>query len=131
MAGSFEEIAWADPEGGGYLVAGKSATSYEYNIAYGLYVSRLEFLFQVSYWGGRNFRGGLVLDFLVYTAPLPTPVWVNGGYWHGQKREKQDAMQQQRLWIELAGIVNRPVIFWDDDCNTLDAAVSAVRRELK
>ena len=54
----------------------------EYWCALALYRLKLRFDFQKHVMGGRSGRGGQVIDFWVYTAPKPTPIYIQGDYWH-------------------------------------------------
>jgi len=71
----------------------------------------------------------MVVDFLALTHPLSTPIWVNGGFWHKGKRAVEDEYQQNLLAWAKRGELNDPVVLWDQDCNTKEAALSAIRRE--
>ena len=113
-----------------YQVQGKSATSYEYNVAKALETVDLPYMFQYQLFGGRARRGGIVLDFLVFTRPLSTPVFVNGGYWHSGQKRSEDELEQNLVFYYAKGEFQKPVIFWDEDCKTEEAALNAVRREL-
>jgi hypothetical protein len=110
-------------------VRGKRATSYEYNFASALDRYELGYLFQVSYWGGRSMRGGLVLDFLVFTQPLYTPVWVNGDYWHRGGRAQEDFLQQALLDAFSQGQLAPAKTYWGKDCDSYEAAVATVRKD--
>jgi len=110
-------------------VQGKQASSYEYNVAWALEKTQIPYIFQFEFFGGRDVRGGLVVDFLALTHPLSTPIWVNGGFWHKGKRAAEDEYQQTLLFFVARGELNRPVVLWDQDCNTKEAALSAIRRE--
>ena len=118
------------PDTQAYTVRGKKASSYEYNFANALDYWRLDFLFQIDYWGGRSTLGGMVLDFLVYTVPLPTPVWVNGEYWHRLGRKQLDFLQQSLITVLFQGRVNPPLVLWGKDVGTFEDAKSTVRRKL-
>ena len=113
-----------------YEVKGKDASSYEYNFAMALDYYKLEFLFQVSYWGGRRFRGGMVLDFLVFTVPVPTPVWVNSDYWHSGRQKEVDFLQQILLSSVFRGRLRKALVLWGKDVGTYEDAKSTVRRKL-
>ena len=112
-----------------FTVQGKDATSYEYNVAWALDKVELPYMFQFILLGGKAVQGGMVVDFLVPTDPLSTPVWVNGGFWHQGKRAAEDSYQQAVLYFVARGELNRPVTLWDPDCVTKEAALSAIRRE--
>lgn len=114
-----------------YKVHNKNATSYEYFVSLALDAIGLDYTFQASYFGGRSVRGGVVVDFIVYTRPLPTPVWVNGEYWHKGKQASIDYYQQIVL-SQFSGVqFSRPVVFFGQDVNDPEKAMSAVRKEFR
>src|SRR5512145_3073504 len=92
-----QEPKKAKPEPVRYSVRGKRATSYEANVAAALDKFGISYLFQVDYWGGRTLAGGMVLDFLAFTVPLPTPIFVNGDYFHQGQRKAVDLFQAAQL----------------------------------
>lgn len=53
-------------------------------------------------------RGSTIVDFLVMTAPLPTPLFVDGEYWHSGVQAAQDEMVRARLFQAMAGRIARP-----------------------
>lgn len=112
-----------------YLVRGKKASSYEYNVAVALDKYGLGYLFQVSYWGGRRLRGGIILDFLVFTVPMPTPLWVNGDYFHkGGKQATIDYLQHILLDLATQGRWRPAVVLWGKDTETIEAADASVKK---
>jgi hypothetical protein len=113
-----------------YTIQGKEATSYEYNFGLALEYYKIEYLFQVWYWGGRTTLGGMVLDFLVFTNPLPTPVFINGEYAHSGKRQMIDFLQESMLNTGRAGEFNPVKVYWADDVVPYEAAQNTVRRDL-
>ena len=112
-----------------FTVQGKTATSYEWNFGWAFDKLKLLYIFQFVFFGGRSVRGGIVLDYLVLTNPLSTPVWLNGGIWHQGKRAAEDSYQQALLYFVARGELNRPITLWDPDLITKEAALSAARRE--
>jgi hypothetical protein len=114
---------------GQFAVRGKSASSYEYFFSLALDKFELTYLFQVSYWGGRTMRGGIVLDFLVFTQPLATPVWINGEYWHRAGRAQEDFLQQILLDVFSQGQLAPAKTYWGKDVEDFEAAVSTVRKD--
>ncbi len=113
-----------------YQIQGKEATSYEYNFGLALEHYKIDYLFQVWYWGGRTTLGGMVLDFLVFTQPRPTPVFINGKYAHSGERQKTDFLQQSMLNTGMAGEFNPVKVYWADDVVPYEAAQNTVRRDL-
>lgn len=128
FASTFEPVVVGVPSG--FTVQDKKATSYEYNVAWALDKLQIQYMFQFQFFGGRSVRGGIVVDFLALTNPLSTPIWVNGGFWHRGKRATEDSYQQALLYFVARGELNRPITLWDPDCNTKEAALSALQREL-
>lgn len=112
----------------GYRVQGSRASSYEYFFALALEKYGLGYMFQVDYFGGRRLRGGIVLDFLVFTVPFPTPVYINGEYWHGTERRDIDFIQQ--LMIRSMGGFNEGKEYWGQDVGTQELAEQTVRKDL-
>lgn len=109
-------------------IQGKSATTYEANVAMALTNLGFDYIFQFSISGGRRLRGGAVIDFYVITVPLPTPIFCNGDYWHSDP--DTELFQETFVNQALAGSANPVVILWGKDCSTYSAAVAAIRREL-
>ncbi len=116
------------PRTQGYTVQNQRASSYEYNVAQALETLGYQYLFQYEILGGRRLRGGHVLDFLVFTVPLSTAIFVNGDYWH-----KNSSLElQEKAFVEqtMRGMIHEVVVLWGKDCNTYSAALSAIRRML-
>jgi len=71
-------------------------------------------MYQVNYFGGKRLRGGQVLDFLVPTVPLSTPIYANGTYWHsGARQTQEDLFAQRTLYDKMRGAIREPLIIWD------------------
>ena len=85
------------------------------------------FDYQVPFRGGRV-QGGAVLDFVVQTEPLRTPVLLNGVAWHGQKKKENDDFIMQTLVQNSAGRYSEPVIVLDTEVPTYPAAQAWVLR---
>ena len=109
--------------GGPYYVQGISATSYEYNFAKALDFIGMTYYFQVQFNTGRRSSGGFVLDFLLNTTPLQTPVFIDEEYWH--KDAERDEWQEDLLTRMKTYNKSRRFIF--RDVGTPEAALSTVR----
>ena len=109
-----------------YQVKGVKASSYEYNFAMALDKFEIKYLFQVWYWGGRNIRGGQVLDFLVFR-PFPRPVQIFGEYWHKGQMASEDEFKLAELEKHFQQEV---LILWGPDVGTYDDAVKIVRNKI-
>jgi hypothetical protein len=106
------------------------ASKNEWNVAQALETVGLEFKFQLSVAGGRSLAFGIVLDFLVETVPLPTPVWVHGEYWHQGDRRARDLRHQDIVREYMQGGILEPVEIWGDESDTAPRALAAVRQKL-
>lgn len=100
------------------------ASKEEWRVGMALMKLKLSFQFQVSVNGGRSRRGGQVVDFVVY-GPFPTPVQVDGEYWHsGQLRPDERMMRAQ-----LEQVYQREVVvIWGSEATSVQAAVQVLRR---
>jgi hypothetical protein len=102
----------------------------EWRVARALDRLKLEYDYQKGIGGGRRVRGGQVVDFWVYTAPYPTPIFVQGEYWHNRKTEMADTLKFERVQRIYKGQVMPNVILRESDLETMDAAYQTVRRRL-
>ncbi len=110
-------------------VQGLKATAPEWRIAKALDRRGLKYRFRFSILGGRV-AGGAEIDFYVYTAPLPTPIQINGDYWHRLSRNYHDAMQQSKISSVLGSNANEILVIWEHDIPTADAAYRELRLSL-
>jgi len=110
-----------------YEVQGKKATSYEYNVALGLEQLGYEYTFQVNIFGGRMELGGIVLDFLVDTPPLLTPLWVNEEYFHSGADMEKDLLQQAQVEAEMGDQLNPAIVLWGWQTETPENALMWLR----
>lgn len=70
--------------------------------------------------GGRNFRGGQVIDFVV-NRPSPLPIEANGNYWH--RNAEIEYMATVEAW-NVYGV--EPVIIWGSEAATPEMAYQVV-----
>ena len=96
----------------------------EYFVALGLNKLGLQYEFQKEVFGGNRTRGGQTVDFWVFTAPNPTPLFVHGTYWHRESKNYEDEIKQQRLKKAFKSLINEPMIIWANKIkNSMDAYV--------
>ena len=104
----------------------------EYWVALALYKLKLDFVFQRSVLGGREVRGGHVVDFWVYTTPKPTIIMVEGDYWHYiAPRTYETILAIAELEAYYSGEINGVVEILTSEIPTPDIALQVVRRKLK
>lgn len=114
----------------GTILGQKPGSSYEWRLAQALTANGLTFQYQVSAFGGRSFRGGQVIDFLVDTKPLPTPVFADGEHWHEGQIARDDSYKRAFLNAEMAGAWNPWVSFFGPELHSVEAATRSVREKL-
>lgn len=88
-----------------------------------------DYQYQVGFFGGRRTRGGFIIDFIVETLPLPTPLFVHGQYWHGSKEQERDRIQMVLLTSTFGGQINQPVVLFGIDLPDQDACDQAILKE--
>ena len=108
------------------VVQGKSASDIELRVAISLTKFKWEYTFQYGVLGGRQRRGGTVIDFLVQTVPLPTPLYVMGEYWHGSKQAQKDELMMALLSSAFHGTMNEPEVLNGADLQTQEQSDEAV-----
>ena len=104
----------------------------EYWVALALYRLKLDFEFQYQLFGGRKYKGGQVIDFWVRTVPLPTPIFVQGWYFHYATAEKAAQSRLNLMYLEgrLRGLAMKPVEVLDIEMPTPEDAYQVVKRKL-
>lgn len=112
-----------------YEVQGERATLNEYNVAMALDSLKIGYIFQYAIDGGKRVRGGMVIDFVIQEPPKPTPLNVDGDYWHKGEREVEDRLQELSLASKawLAPLVR----VMGNETNTFEDALVAVKRVLR
>ena len=104
----------------------------EYWVALALYKLHVDFIFQYRLFGGRKYKGGQVVDFWVLTKPLPTPLLVQGYYFHYGTAERAAQSRANIMYLEsrLNGQAAKPVEVFDTEMPTPDDAYVVVKRKL-
>lgn len=114
------------------IIQGHAAGSQnEINVADALDELEMDYHYQYQI-GLPGIRGSQTIDFLVYTVPKPTPLFVHGRYWHTGRMGKkaEDELNAHELMTMTRNRWAEPVIIWDDECETVEDAVTAVRKVL-
>ena len=106
-----------------------STSKYENNYAQALEKYKWEFEYQVSLFGGRNVAGGTVVDFIVYSVPLPTPVYVGAEYWHTGERAEREKALDALIAARLRKYYQVPIRLGSIDVATPEDADRAVLRD--
>jgi hypothetical protein len=114
----------------GVLIQGKEATDIEYRVAVSLSKYKWNFEFQVPYLGGREIMGGQVVDFVVLTLPLPTPLWVQGEYWHETAVTDRDKLNREFMFAQMHGTFAPPIILWGIDLETQEESDETILKTL-
>jgi len=98
----------------------------EWRVAQALNKRDIDYIYQVEIDGGRNKRGGIVLDFLVYT-PFAQPVPVHGDYWHQDELSEEEKLELKRL-EEIYG--REPIILWEHELTDQTHADQTIAEKL-
>jgi hypothetical protein len=99
----------------------------EWRVANALWRLGIPFSYQVDFQGGAMVRGGQVIDFLVRTVPLPTPLYVQGTYWHPEKTRLEQVYKLQTVRRVTRGTYAMPKEVWDYDLKTMDQAYETLK----
>lgn len=111
-------------------VQGKAVESKEEaRVAVALGLIQLPFRYRFWAAGSEGIRGSVEVDFLVFTKPMPTPLFVQSTYWHGPGRGRGtvDKLQQARLRRIHTGWAD-PKEIWDYQIPTVWDAVTELSR---
>ena len=86
------------------------------------------YMYQYAINGGREMRGGVIIDFLVFS-PFARAVFVGaGGYWHGKQRELSDELAHA-LCAEMFGESN-VIDLLEEETSSEELAKRAVKEKL-
>lgn len=92
---------------------------------------KMDFEYQVPIMGGTSRRGGLVLDFLVYKAPLPVPINLQGAYWHSSAVSPYEPFEIAQIeeYAKVRGW-DRLVLLEEEETQTVESAVMAIKQKV-
>jgi hypothetical protein len=111
------------------LVDGRNPGSkYEWYTALALWGAGIDFQYQVPVFGGKAVVGGQVIDFLVNTLPLPTPLFVDGQHWHEGQLAAQDLFKRDYLDWNKKGVWEPHQSLFGPQVSSKEAAVESIRR---
>jgi len=99
----------------------------EWNVSQALDILKLTYEYQYTI-GGYGTLGSQRIDFLVHTPGMDTPLLVHGRYWH--TGEHEDQLDTMRIKQMMYYPVRDPVVVWEEDCQTIEAAVAYLRQNL-
>ena len=109
-----------------YIQGMKAGSQNEYNVSIALKIMRLSYEYQYII-GMFGTRGSQIIDFLVYTVPKPTPLFVHGEYWHKGKKAIEDQLKLSEIASTMHNLWFEPVIIWGEQCETVEDAVNNLR----
>jgi len=107
----------------------KKATAPEWRAGKALDKLGLTYAFQYSILGGRT-AGGQVIDFFIYTVPLPTPMNIQGEYWHRAAKNYRDTLKMNQANDLFNNSANQLVMAWERDLGSVDDAYATMKRLL-
>ena len=111
-------------------IHGKSVGSTnELNVALALDKLDIDYKYQYQF-GLPGVRGSQKIDFLAYTLPKPTPIFVHGEYWHTGKMATEDELKMIEIVSQMHNQWFEPVIIWGKDSETIDQAFNMLRKLL-
>ena len=101
----------------------------EWRVAKALWRFEIPFIYQFEIFDS-SVRGGIVLDFLVRTRPLSTPLEVYGRYWHRGERSSEERLRDAIIADYFRGKSLPLLIFFAADLQDQDMADAKVRRTI-
>lgn len=120
-----------EPEGG-HTIQGYGASAAEWEVYKALRALGWddEIQFQASVFGGRQFPGGQILDFVLHAGPASAVIDVRGLRYHGPQAGK--SARDRWREVQLAAMPNAPrvVVVWEDVAHSADRLRSLLLREL-
>jgi hypothetical protein len=114
-------ISLAPPEPVVRTLKGKVVGSEnEYNYGKGLERACWTYYFQYYHWFGTPFPGDIRPDFIVWSRPFYTPVFVDGLYWHSGSDAQDDILFRLQLDSEFATIFSPHISVSEEDTDSLE-----------
>lgn len=108
------------------LIQGRQPQSInEWNVYLALVRLHFEFTYQYPIDGGHALRGGQVLDFVLWSAPRPIALYIQGAYWHKGLMTTEDQLKQAR--VQKMGF--EVVDLEEAETETPELAYAAIRKK--
>jgi hypothetical protein len=101
----------------------------EYNVAMALEHFDLDYEYQY-FFGLARIKGFQIIDFLVKTDPKPTPLNVQGTYWHTGRYAKEEQIKISAVNSRMRNYWAEMVHIWENECEDIDSAIEAVGTKL-
>lgn len=104
----------------------------EWWVALALNKMKVGYTFQYSISGGKRRRGGQMIDFMVYTNPLPTPIAIQGKYWHAGTGERRAESELNMVKVDraLRGRARPVVQIWDYEITSPDKTLLVIKERV-
>jgi len=102
----------------------------EWRYAKGLDYLKIRYYYQYEVLQPSGIRGSQILDFLLKTAPLPTPVYIQS-YWHTGEREQESKFKIAALMAEYRGTFAEPIEVDGKQLNCVQDAIDMIQSEPK
>jgi len=102
----------------------------EYKITIAIETLGYEYWFQHWLWGGSTLRGGVIVDWVVFT-PTPTPLEYDGLHWHTGAASEEDNLQRIRVaqYFKVPEVIVITSLEVDSD-TPQDEVLAVVREKL-
>jgi hypothetical protein len=97
----------------------------EWRYAMALDYLKIRYYYQYEVLQRTGIRGGQRLDFLLKTAPLPTPVYIQS-YWHEGSREAESKFKIAAIMAEYRGVFAEPIEVDGSQINCVQDAVEDI-----
>jgi len=88
---------------------------------------RFIYLFEVMSY---PLRGSQKIDFWVFTTINPTPVYIQGVYWHGGSKTQESAFKIAELKRIYRGQIREPVQVFDYELPDIPSAIQIARERM-
>jgi len=109
------------------VIAGIPADSTnEANTAWALTELNWKFDYQTVLRGDGSRLGDIRVDFIVRTAPMATPLFVDGEYWHSGQQSEEDRGKRAFIDAYYKGVYFSHKVLYSADTNTKEAALASV-----